>query len=76
MSTYKLVLIGETGSGKTSFLNLLCNCATIQDTGKKIDEEGLSNVKEFHDIALENPNSEKMESKTSNAKLYNTNYLD
>ena len=72
MSTYKLVLIGETGSGKTSFLNLLCNCATIQDTGKQIDEEGLSNVKEFHDVALENPKSEKMESKISNAKLYNT----
>ena len=75
-SIYNLVLIGETGSGKTSFLNLICNFAAIQETGKKIDEKGLTNIKEFHDITLENPKSKKMESKTSGAKLYNIILVD
>jgi len=30
---YKLLLIGETGSGKTSFLNLLCNFEVVSKLG-------------------------------------------
>ncbi|XP_065915804.1 uncharacterized protein [Dysidea avara] len=70
--SYKLLLIGETGSGKTSFLNLICNCAAIEAAGKEIDDIGLTNVRTFHDVALENPKSKQMESKTFGAKMYNT----
>ena len=30
---YKMLLIGETGSGKTSFLNFICNAERIQAVG-------------------------------------------
>lgn len=66
--SYKMLLIGETGSGKTSLLNLLCNCGLIQALGF---EEGLEKFRQFNDIKLENAGSCKMESKTSGAKLYN-----
>ena len=69
---YNLVLIGETGSGKTSFLNLLFNCSALQEGGKVFDETSLANVKEFHDVTFENQHSKMMESKTSGAKLYRT----
>ena len=65
---YKMLLIGETGSGKTSFLNLLCNCGQIQSLGM---EEGFQRLRQFNDIELENSESRKMASKTSDAKLYN-----
>ena len=59
---YKLLLLGETGSGKTSFLNLLCNFGLIQALGF---DEGSKQLQHFNDIALENANSRKLESKTS-----------
>ena len=65
---YKLLLIGETGSGKTSFLNLLCNYATIKKQGFEL---GLEQLKNFNDIELENAQSKQMESKTSGTALYN-----
>ena len=65
---YKILLIGETGSGKTSFLNVLCNCDLIQTLGFK---EGLGQLQQFNDIKIENAISCKMESKTSGAKLHN-----
>lgn len=71
--SYKLLLIGETGSGKTSFLNLLCNCALIDQLGY---DEGSKDFRDFNDIALENPDKRKMESKTGDAKLYRVNLND
>lgn len=66
--TYKMLLIGETGSGKTSFLNFLCNSGFVL-----ADPESkgvLDKIRKFNDIKLENPKSGDMESKTSDAKLY------
>lgn len=65
---YKLLLIGETGSGKTSFLNLLCNYTNIKRLG---GFKGLEQLKNFHDVELENAQSKQMESKTSGTTLYN-----
>lgn len=64
---YRMLLIGETGAGKTSFLNLLCNCGMIKMLHRKINLELL---RDFHDIKFENASSRKMESKTTGAKLY------
>jgi GTP-binding protein EngB required for normal cell division len=66
---YKMLLIGETGSGKTSFLNFLCNAERIQAVGFITASEGF---RPFNDIALENAAASKMESKTSGAQLYKT----
>ncbi len=68
--SYKMLLIGETGAGKTSFLNLLCNCGMVQSLGCKFDEDGLSRFEQFNDIKMENAKSLSMESKTTGAKLY------
>lgn len=70
---YKLLLIGETGSGKTSFLNLLCNYVTIKKLGFEL---GLEQLKNFNDIELENAQSKQMESKTSSTALYNIKLND
>ena len=64
---YKMLLIGETGSGKTSFLNFLCNSALIQALGYV---EGSEQFHRFNDIKLENVEAKKMESKTYGVKLY------
>lgn len=64
---YKLLLIGETGSGKTSFLNFLCNCQLVLDLGFDYTLERFHN---FNDIELESPRAGKMESKTRDATLY------
>jgi len=68
---YKLLLIGETGSGKTSFLNLLCNYATVKKLGF---ETGLEQLKNFNHIELENAQSKQMESKTSGTALYSVEF--
>ena len=68
---FKMLLIGETGSGKTSFLNLMCNYGMIQTLGKQVEIESF---KQFHDIKLENSLSCKMESKTDGATLYTVEY--
>ena len=64
---YKILLIGETGSGKTSFLNFLCNSKFVQQVRL---EDALDKFRRFNNIKLENPNSGPMESKTSGATLY------
>lgn len=67
---FKMLLIGETGSGKTSLINLFCNCALIEDTDT--DQLQLNEMKEYNDILLEDPEAKKMESKTTGAKQYVT----
>ena len=67
---FKMLLIGETGSGKTSFLNLLWNCGTVQALGGVYDYDKLETFRRFNDMSLENAASRKMESKTNGAKLY------
>ncbi len=64
---YKMLLLGETGSGKTSFLNLLCNLSLIEKLGYT---EGAKQLRNFNDIKLENSEASRMESKTGDAKLY------
>ncbi len=68
---FKMLLIGETGSGKTSFLNLLYNCGIVQALGCGFGTEALEKFKQFNDIKLENAQSLSMESKTDYATLYN-----
>ena len=65
-----MLLIGETGSGKTSFLNLICNYARIEKLGSTIDKDGLEKLQRFDDPDLENKEAKPMESNTSGAKLY------
>ncbi len=72
----KMLLIGETGSGKTSFLNLLYNCATVQDLGCGFGAESLEKFKQFNDIKLENAQALSMESKTEDVTLYNVEIGD
>lgn len=68
---FKMLVIGETGSGKTSFLNLLCNCGMIQALGLGFDADGITQFRQFNEMKLENAQSCQMESKTDGAKLYN-----
>ena len=65
-----MLLIGETGSGKTSFLNLICNYAHLEKLGRKFDKNGFEDLKRFDDEDLENKDARRMESKTNGAKLY------
>ena len=64
---YKMLLVGETGSGKTSFLNLLCNCETIKKLGFN---KASRQLRKFNDPKLENAQSREAESKTSGVKMY------
>ena len=64
---YKMLLIGETGSGKTSFLNLLCNYGLVKKLGFEV---GVEHFHSFNDIKIENSTAKKMESKTSDAMKY------
>lgn len=68
---FKMLLIGETGSGKTSFVNLLCNCGKVQALGGDFDFDKLEQFRHFNDMSLENAEEHKMVSKTSGAKMYN-----
>ena len=64
-----MLLIGETGSGKTSFLNLICNYAHLQKLGCKFDKDEL---RQFNDQELETGYKKLMGSKTktSGTKTY------
>ena len=68
---YRMLLIGETGAGKTSFLNLVCNCGMIQMLQRDFDaRDCLELLRDFHDIQLESAALHDMQSRTSGAKLY------
>lgn len=73
---FKMLVLGETGSGKTSFLNLLCNCGMIQDLGLNFDAQGVAKFRKFNEMKLENKDSSQMASKTSDAKVYNVQIGD
>ena len=77
---YKMLLIGETGSGKTSFLNLLCNCNSVmsQRLGSEFDGAALAQFRNYNDFTLETHQACEfevpkltMKSNTSAARLYN-----
>ena len=69
---YKMLLIGETGSGKTSFLNLLCNSKLFEELGTNVDAAKLDQIRHYNNLAIEDSTARAMASKTSDAKLYNT----
>ena len=69
---YKLLLIGETGSGKTSFLNLLCNSKLFEELGTNVDAAKLDRIRHYNDLKIEDSTARAMASKTSDAKHYNT----
>ena len=69
---YKILLIGETGSGKTSFLNLLCNSKLIEELGTEVDDAKFNRIKHYNDLEIEDSTAHAMASKTSEAKFYNT----
>lgn len=68
---FQMVLIGETGSGKTSLFNLLCNFDLVCQLGL---ENSLEILRNFHDLDLENAQQRAMESKTSDAKYYKVKF--
>ena len=71
LNPFRMLVLGETGSGKTSFLNLLCNFGMIRDLGLGLDSmEALEQFHNFNDMQLENMESS-MASKTNDAKRYN-----
>lgn len=70
---YKMMLIGETGCGKTSFLNYLCNAEFIQSYGYS---KGSEKFRSFNNIMLENAKAKKMESKTDAATAYSAKVCD
>ncbi|XP_011409480.1 PREDICTED: uncharacterized protein LOC105316342, partial [Amphimedon queenslandica] len=69
---YTVLLIGETGSGKTSFLNLLYNSKLIEELGTQVDGAKISQIKHYNDLKIESSSERAMESKTSEAKFYET----
>lgn len=77
MSTYKILLLGETGSGKTSFLNLLCNCYKMKTMSDNYDERSLSQLQDFNDACLEDGDLYKLaQSRTSGVKIYQGDRCD
>lgn len=68
--SFRMLLIGETGSGKTSFLNLLCNSKLIEDLGTAVDADKLQKIRGYNDLKIESSAERAMASKTSEAKFY------
>ena len=64
---YHMLLVGETGSGKTSFLNLVSNIQLVHKLGF---ETSTKQFKHFNDIRFENPSARAMESKTTESFMY------
>ena len=68
-STYNMLLIGETGSGKTSFLNLLCNMNEVVRLGYECVMSG-KRLPSFNDVTAENIEALKLQSKTNRSTHY------
>ena len=69
---YRMLLIGETGSGKTSFLNLLCNSKLFEELGTEVDDKKFDRIRHYNDLKIEDSTTRAMASKTSEAKHYDT----
>jgi len=67
---YNILLIGESGCGKTSFLNLLCNCETLLAFFSGPGPKKAENIHSFNDMRMENAHNCKMGSSTNDAKKY------
>ena len=67
--SYKILFIGETGSGKTSLLNLIGNYGLVVELGY---EAGVERFHSFNNIKFE-LNNERMASKTNSATMYSIN---
>ena len=67
---YKMLVIGEVGSGKTSFVNLLCNSKLIEELGKGVDAAKLEQIMRYNDLMIEDLTLRAMASKTREAKSY------
>ena len=66
---YNILLIGETGSGRTSFLNLLCNFNEVLQYG--FDQAISQNrLRRFNDDVKENHKALEMQSKTDETSHY------
>ena len=65
--SYKILLLGETCSGKTSFVNFLWNSRFVLELNVKT---ALEKFRSFNNLELENPTAGLMQSKTSDATLY------
>ncbi len=71
-SSFKMVMIGETGSGKTSFLQLLLNY------GKQFGKEDyiLDQVSSFVKSDVARPNQQVWDSDTTESNKYTAKYGD
>lgn len=70
---HHMLLIGETGSGKTSFLNLVCNFQLVHRLGFDTD---VTQFRKYNHIHLENQVARTMESKTTGSALYEVQFDD
>ena len=70
---YKMLLIGQSGAGKTSFLNLVYNLDKVLSLHGKVD---LKQFSSFHDAELERVPLNPMVSKTTGAKEYRHKFRD
>ena len=66
----RMLLIGLSGAGKTSFLNLIYNLEKLRLLQETF---GLELFERCHDVALERAPLNPMESKTTGAKEYHLN---
>ena len=71
---YNILLIGETGSGKTSFLNLLCFFNLIGEIGW--DEALKRRLEVFNNVSLENNKADEMENATTAPSYYQFRFGD
>ena len=66
-----MLLIGETGSGKTSFLNLVSNMQQVHKIGY---EKSAKSFRKFNNIKYEKQAARKMESATIGSNLYEVQF--
>lgn len=68
---YHMLLVGETGSGKTSFLNLVCN---VQQVHKLGFETSAKQFRKYNNIKFENASARRMESATTGSEMYEVEF--
>eukprot|EP00731_Ephydatia_muelleri_P036763 Em0321g2a len=70
---YHMLLVGETGSGKTSFLNLVYNVQLVHKLGFATSAK---QFRKYNKIKFENPSMRPMESATMRSELYEVRFED